>query len=150
MMPASDHSEVINALTELYNMLNTLAAVPPGAFWLPKSIQNAYESDTGHEEVFDTDAAKAAGFNAEGVRLLASIPYWDHPIYIEPSTRTKCHLGQSSNLVEERELFMVCDELLPPSAVRLTESSSIYGTDSIYDVETSEKAFGVISIYQVR
>jgi hypothetical protein len=28
-------------------MLTTLAAVPPGAFWLPKSIQNAYESIQG-------------------------------------------------------------------------------------------------------
>jgi hypothetical protein len=139
-MSPSDHSEVIDVLTELYTLLNTLAAVPPGAFWLPTIDPEAYESATGERTVFDSKAALAVGFSTKAVRLMAAIPYWDHPIYIQPSTRTKCHLGLNEiGLAEERELFMGCDELLPPSAVRLTESSSICGTDYIYDVEKSKK-----------
>jgi hypothetical protein len=139
-MSPSDHSEVIDVLTELYTLLNTLAAVPPGAFWLPRLDSQAYESDTGERAVFDTKAALAVGFSTKAIRLMAAIPYWDYPIYIQPSTRTKCHLDQNENsLAEERELFMGCDEPLPTSAVRLTESSSICGTDFIYDVEKGEK-----------
>jgi hypothetical protein len=138
-MSPSDHSEVIDVLTELYTLLTTLAAVPPGAFWLPRPDSEAYESDIGERAVFDIKAALAVGFSANAVRLMATLPYWDHPIYIQPSTRTTCHLGHSENgFAGERELFMGCDELLPPSAVRLTESSSIYGTDFIYDVEKSK------------
>jgi hypothetical protein len=141
-MPNSAHSEVISVLAELYTLLNALAAVPPGALWLPKpdTHSDAYESDAGEEASFDTKAARAVGFTANNVRLMAALPYWDHPIYIQPSTRTISQLGHNENgLAEERELFMGCDKLLPLSAVRLTESSSICGTDFIYDVEKSKK-----------
>jgi hypothetical protein len=48
------HSEVISVLTELYTLLTTLAAVPPGAFWLanPYPLSNSYTSDTGYEYHF--------------------------------------------------------------------------------------------------
>jgi hypothetical protein len=150
-MSFSVHSEVISVLTELYTTLHTLAAVPPGAFWVRTSDPDAYKSDTGEQQVFDTKAARAAGFSDEAVRLLASSPYWDHPIYIEPNTQTECHLGQNEyGFAEQRELFMGCDELLPPSAVRLTLSSSIYGTDFIYDVEKSNTTRVLTAPDQIR
>jgi hypothetical protein len=121
------HSEVISALTELYTLLTTLAAVPPGAFWLANlhPLSNSYTSDTGYESHFNTKAALLAGFSMEAVRVLVSIPCWDHPIHIQPETRTKNHLGQDrDDFSEERDLFYGCEEMLPPSIVRLTERSS--------------------------
>jgi hypothetical protein len=143
-MCLSDHSEVISVLTELYTLLDTLAALPSGSLWLPASdSQNtssyAYKSDTGEEQVFNAPAARAVGFSPLAVDFLTSIPYSEHLTCIQPSTRIKCYIGQGEiGLWPERELFMGVGELLPPEAVRLTESSSICGTEFIYDVLTSE------------
>lgn len=38
----SGHGEVIATLTELYTLLSTLVAVPPGAFWLPDPNSNLH------------------------------------------------------------------------------------------------------------
>lgn len=103
-MPSSDpepldHSELISVLTELYTLLDTLSAVPGTSICLPPS-------DTGvHPPCdFDAEAARAAGFSDEAVRVMSLIPYAAYVHELEPSTEPMHYLGQS-DFSEDRYLI---------------------------------------------
>lgn len=61
-MAASDHSELISVLTELYVILDTLAAAPDDSLRLPPS-------DTDIHTDFNADAAREGGFSDEAVEV---------------------------------------------------------------------------------
>ena len=61
-MTISEHSELISVLTELYTLLNTLAAAPSNALVLPTS-------GSGTHTEFNAGAAKEGGFSDEAVEV---------------------------------------------------------------------------------
>lgn len=141
------HGEITAVLAELYTLLDTLAAIEPGLVRLPPS-------DTGIHppSIFNADAAKAAGFNAEAVEVLSALPYLDigrHEIFLalEPSTYPLSYLGldlDEGYFSSNREMLdgveTDTDSLMPPSAIQLTWEEGGHGMVYIYDTETSKIA----------
>ncbi|KAI7548042.1 hypothetical protein KC331_g4652 [Hortaea werneckii] len=126
------HWEIVDVLTELYVLLDTLAAVPPNLLQLPPV------GGTHPVDVFNVEAANAAGFSSEAVKVLSALPYLDDIVLIAPSTTTMNYYGQGRDMSlfeDDREL--VYDErLAPPSVIQLTASEGGYGCIYIYDAET--------------
>lgn len=124
----SPHSEFITTLTELYTLLDTLAATPPDSVHLPPHAPGA----------FNSDVAIAAGYAPDTVDLLSALPYLDKKLEMEwellPSTFPVSYL-EEENFDFRRE--MLYDEMMPPTVLRPT-SSAIYGVVFIYDTRTSE------------
>jgi hypothetical protein len=94
-MPSSDsdpldHSELISVLTELYTLLDTLSATPPLSANLPPSDTGVWPSDD-----FDAEAARAAGFSEEAVRVLSMIPSSAYEQELEQRTTALSFLGET-------------------------------------------------------
>lgn len=144
-MQFSVHGEIIAVLTELYTLLDTLAAIEPGLVRLPPADTGIHPSS-----VFNADAAKAAGFNAEAVEVLSALPYLDigrHEMFLElePSTYPLSYLGLDLDggyfssyreILEDYETGT--ENLMPPSAIQLTWEEGGHGVIYIYDTKTSK------------
>lgn len=148
-----DHAELIDALTELYTLLDTLGALPPA------DADSDAESDPAslndHINVFlpphpagsiNVEAAAAAGFAPEVVSLMPALPFLadDHAYKhgsgceLMHSTYALSYLGKDldeGDFEWRREILN--DELIPPTALKLTKSD-VYGVEWIYDVGTGE------------
>jgi hypothetical protein len=96
-MHLSDHRELINVMTELRSLFDTIAIVEPGALRFPPP-------DTGIHptSVFQADAALAAGFDPEAVVVMSALPCLHHddwdPFELEGSTfpSLTLHLSETS------------------------------------------------------
>lgn len=144
-MAESQHVELINALTELYTLLDTLGALP---------ALNPDSNDVGvnvrlppHPAgSLSVQAAVAAGYSAEAVALMSALPFLaDEHAYkhgsgyqLMPSTYCVSYLGEDVDEGEfEWRREMLDDHLMPPTAVKLTQSD-VYGVEWVYDVGTRE------------
>lgn len=162
-MAISDHSELIAVLTELYTLLNTLAAAPANSLISP-------QSDTGKHTDFNSDAAREAGFSDEAVEVrararshfaatgihllmtlpsqaMSAIPYMESGIPIEPSTCLLSYTGRHmdcSAFQERREIRFDPDDLAPPSAIALTESRGA-GTGRVYLYDATKSMSDVVT-----
>ncbi|RMX98020.1 hypothetical protein D0868_10331 [Hortaea werneckii] len=138
------HWEIVDVLTELYVLLDTLAAVPPSLLRLPPA-----ETGTHPVDVFNAEAAKAAGFSSEAVKVLSALPYLDDIVLIAPSTTTMNYYGQGrdTSLFEEDRELVYDERLAPPSVIQLTASEGGYGCIYIYDAET-RKMFPWTPMYE--
>ena len=132
-MSPETHWEIIDVLTELYVLLDTLAAIPPNLLRLPPADTGTHPID-----VFNAEAAKAAGFSSEAVKVLSTLPYLDDIVVIAPSTTTMNYLGQDrdTSLFEEDREMMYDDNFAPPSVIQLTGSEGGYGCIYVYDTES--------------
>jgi hypothetical protein len=130
-MSCTAHHEVISVLTELYTLLDTLAAIPPNTLRLPPT-------DTGIHPTFSADAASEGGYSLEAVEALSALPYVYGGAIIGPSTSTHYFLRtkDSEDFEQDREM-MYDDNLAPPSAIQLTDSEGGYGCIYVYDAEKS-------------
>ena len=131
-MPTSPHAEIIETLREWYTLLETLAATKPGLARHPPHPS----------EVFNAEAARTAGYADEAVGLLQELPYLDvgdHEMFLEllPSTFPLSYLGHLDVGYFEACREMQHDEMMPPTAIKLTRSE-IYGHVFIYDTATSK------------
>jgi hypothetical protein len=140
-MQLTNHSEIIAVMTELWNLLDTLAIVKPGA-----SLQRP-PSDTGIHRAarFHANAALAAGFNPEAVKVMSALPYLhdSHPdmgqraVQICGSTFPLSYLDfDEEQFGDQREIYADPDNLMLPSAIRLTWQN-VNGWEYIYDTEKS-------------
>jgi hypothetical protein len=130
IMSHTAHHEVISVLTELYTLLDTLAAIPPDTLRLPPA-------DTGVHPTFNADAASEGGYSLEAVQALSALPYVYGGAIIGPSTSTNYFLrptNDGEDFEQDREM-MYDDNLAPPSAIQLTDSEGGYGCIYIYDAE---------------
>ncbi|KAI7228061.1 hypothetical protein KC330_g8085 [Hortaea werneckii] len=127
------HWEIVDVLIELYVLLDTLAAVPPSLLRLPPA-----ETGTHPVDVFNAEAAKAAGFSSEAVKVLSALQYLDDIVLTAPSTTTMNYYGQGrdTSLFEEDRELVYDERLAPPSVIQLTASEGGYGCIYIYDAET--------------
>lgn len=143
------HAELIDTLTELYTLLDTLGALPPAD---ADSDPNAASPTVN---VFlpphpagsiSAEAAAAAGFAPEAVSLMSALPFLarDHAYKhgsgceLLPSTYALSYLGgdlDEGDFEWRRELLS--DGLMPPTALKLTQSD-VYGVEWIYDVGTGK------------
>lgn len=93
-MQLAHHSEIIAVLTELYTLLDTLAAIPPDLSpRFPPSDSGVHPT-----RIFNAHAAKAAGFNDEAVLVLSALPclpVGQHEMLtaLQPSTYPLSYLG---------------------------------------------------------
>ena len=126
-------------ITELWELLEMLAVLKPVA-----SLRRP-PSDTGVHtaESFNADAALAAGFASEAVKVMSALPYLhdSHPdmsqraIEICGSTFPLSYLDlDEEQFGDQREIFADPDNLLSPSAFRLTWQN-VEGLEYIYDTE---------------
>lgn len=134
-MSSSDHSELYSTLSELWTLLETLAVLPPNMVVLPPA-------DTGIHppSEFNADSARAGGFTDEAITVLASLPYLQYPLEIQPSTNPRCFLGaelDGRDFEETRETIE--DGPIAGSAIVLTESSAGIGCYYVYDTEKSRR-----------
>ena len=133
-MSSSDNSELYDTLTELWTLLDTLAA-------LPQNMVVLSPTDTGTHPPsnFNADSAQAGGFTEEAITVLASLPYLRYPLEIQPSTSPKCYLGadlDGRDLEETR--VMVDGDSIAGSMIVLTDSSAGIGCYYVYDTEKSK------------
>ena len=68
-MTLPNHSEIIGVLTELYSLLDTLAAISPDLTPRFPPPNTGVHPPT----VFNADAARAAGFDAEAITVLSAL-----------------------------------------------------------------------------
>lgn len=138
VMSPQTHWEIIDVLTELYVLLDTLAAIPPNRLRLPPADTGTYPPD-----VFNAEAARAAGFSPEAVKALSALPYLVGSFQIAPSTATMDYCDQDADVgvFEVSREMMYGGNLAPPSAIQLTASEGGYGCIYTYDTEngTSSK-----------
>ena len=135
-MSSSDHSELYSTLSELWTLLDTLAAVPPNIVTLPPA-----DTGTHPPTEFNADSARAGGFTEEAIAVLASLPYLQYPLEIQPSTSPRCFLGadlDGRDFEETRE--MIEDDPIAGSAIVLTESSAGIGCYHVYDTEKGRRS----------
>lgn len=145
------HAELIDALTELYTLLDTLGALSP----LDSDPGPDYDSDTATPTAnvllppnpassINAIAATAAGFAPETVSVMSKLPFltsdytYSHGDGYElmPSTYPLSYLGEDldeGGFESRRELLS--DQVMPPTALKLTQSD-VYGVEWIYDVAT--------------
>lgn len=139
------HAELVDALTELYTLLDTLGALP------------AVNPDSNDDDVnvclpphpagsLNVAAAAAAGYSAGAVALMSALPFLaDEHAYkhgsgyqLMPSTYCVSYLGEDVDEGEfEWRREMLDDHLMPPTALKLTQSD-VYGVEWVYDVGTRE------------
>ncbi|KAI7336593.1 hypothetical protein KC315_g2678 [Hortaea werneckii] len=131
-MSLQTHWEIIDVLTELYVLLDTLAAVPPNLLRLPPA-----DTGTHPPDVFNAEVASAAGFSSEAVKVLSALPYLVGSFQIAPSTATMDYCDQDADegVFEVSREMMYDGNLAPPSAIQLTASEGGYGCIYIYDTE---------------
>ncbi|GAB7349046.1 hypothetical protein MBLNU459_g8012t1 [Dothideomycetes sp. NU459] len=130
-MVESAHREVIQSVTELCTLLDTLSVFPAGVI---------YPQNPKHK--INEDAARAAGYADEAINVMCALPYFDikwterdTDWQILPSTYPITYLGENEDQGSfEQRREMIDDELMPASALRLT-SSALYGVEFIYDTE---------------
>lgn len=140
-MQLFNHSELIAAMTELWELLDTLAIVKPGtSLRRPPSDTRIHRVDN-----FNTDAAVAAGFASEAVSVMSALPYLhdSHPdmgqraVEICGSTFPLSYLDfDKEQFGDQREIFADPENLISPSAFRLTWQD-VNGWEYIYDTEKS-------------
>lgn len=134
-MKPEAHGELIEVLAELFTLLDALVAIEPGLVSLPLP-------DTGCHApgAINTTAAIAAGYSAEAVKLMYSLPYlWDWEVEIGHDTHMIGYDGMNEDgFREERIMLYDDDNLMSPSAVQITRGQSLYGVYHIYDTEKSE------------
>jgi len=138
-MPLPDHSEIIDVLTELYSLLDTLAAIEPDL-----TPRFPHPSTGVHPATaFNADAARVAGFDAEAISVLSALPYLnvgDHEMHtaLQPSTYPVSYLGDlnEGDFLSRREMLEE-DDLMPSSAIQLTWEEGGNGFVYIYDTQTS-------------
>lgn len=133
-MSSSNHSELYSTLSELYKLLDTLAALPPNMVALPLTDTSSHPPSE-----FNADSARAGGFTEDAITVLASLPYLQYPLDIQPSTSPKCYLGvdlDGRDFEETRE--MIDDAPIAGSAIVLTDSSAGVGCYYVYDTEKSK------------
>lgn len=137
----SNHSELISVMAELWELLEMLAVLKPGT-----SLRRP-PSDTGVHlaDSFNADAALAVGFTPEAVTVMSALPYLHdgHPdmgqraVEICGSTFPLSHLDfDEEQFADQREIFADPDNLILPSAFRLTWQN-VEGWEYIYDTESS-------------
>lgn len=140
-MQLAKHNELIAVMTELWELLDLLATVKPGA-----SLQRS-SSDTGvhHADRFNVDAALAAGFTHEAAKVMSALPYLhdsqpdmgQRAVEICGSTFPLSYLDfDEEQFADQREIFADPDNLILPSAFRLTWQD-VNGWEYIYDAEKS-------------
>lgn len=138
MADNTHHGELIDVLRELYTLLSRLGAIPFEMIQLPDPTTGVHP-----EGSINTEAADAAGYAPETIRLMTMLPYLAvdhrHEMFFEllPSTFPITYIGadlDEGHFRDRRELLN--DAEMPPSAMRLTRSE-IYGTEFIYDTATS-------------
>jgi hypothetical protein len=148
-MHLSNHAELIAVLTELWTLLDMLAIVKPGALQLPPF-------DTGLHPLrsFHAEAALAAGFDPEAVAVMSALPYLhvesdmgQRAIEIAGSTFPLSYLHfDKDDFADNRELFFDDENLIPPSAFRLTWQD-VNGWEYIYDSKQSLlSSFDVLAV----
>jgi hypothetical protein len=138
-MQLSNHNEIITVLTELYTLLDTLAAISPNLVRLPPTSTGVHPP-----HIFNATAARAAGFSPEAVTVLSALPYLDigrHEIMLglQPSTYPLSYLGADLDegyFSTWREM-LESEEPIPSSAIQLTWEEGGHGLVYIYDTETS-------------
>ncbi|KAI1166037.1 hypothetical protein F5B18DRAFT_608333, partial [Nemania serpens] len=137
MADNTHHGELIDVLRELYTLLSRLGAIPFEMIQLPDPTTGVHP-----EGSINTEAADAAGYAPETIRLMTMLPYLAvdhrHEMFFEllPSTFPITYIGadlDEGHFRDRRELLN--DAEMPPSAMRLTRSE-IYGTEFIYDTAT--------------
>jgi hypothetical protein len=135
MADSSDHRELFSVLEELYTLLDQLAVVPPFIAVLPSSETGIHAPGD-----FDAEAAEAAGFSDEALKVLSSMPYLDYPLELQLGAKAVTYRGMNQSDFEDvRELIAGLDgELSPPSIIKLTDSSASMGVQYMYDAETSK------------
>lgn len=124
------HHEAISVLTELYTLLDTLAAIPPNALRLPPT-------DTGIHPTFNKGAAIEGGYSIEAAEALSALPYVYEGAVIGLSTSTRNYLRPTKDgedFEEDREM-LYDGNLAPPPAIQLTGSEGGYGCIYVYDAE---------------
>lgn len=94
-MPLSDHNELISTLTEFKTLLDTLAAVDPDTLCLPSAERGVHPPD-----VFNADAAKAAGFTAEAVLVMSALPYFNYNARFEHRETERSFIRLSSDKMD--------------------------------------------------
>jgi hypothetical protein len=139
-MQLSNHTEIITVLTELYTLLDTLAAISANLVRLPPTSTGAHPPS-----IFNASGARAAGFSSEAVTVLFALPCLDvgrHEIMLglQPSTYPLSYLGADLDEVYFSTWREMLDneEPMPPSAIQLTWEEGGHGMVYIYDTETSQ------------
>ncbi|KAI7212141.1 hypothetical protein KC333_g7276 [Hortaea werneckii] len=142
-MSLQTHWEIIDVLTELYALLDTLAAVPPNLLRLPPADTGTHPAD-----VFNAETASAAGFSSEAVKVLSALPYLKESVVIAPSTVTLnyCAPYMDVSIFENSREMMYDGNFAPPSVIQLTGSEGGYGCIYVYDTE-SQKVFPWTPMY---
>jgi hypothetical protein len=139
-----DHSELVEALTELLDLLDDLVAIEPESLLYP-------EPDTGVHAlgIINATAARMAGYSAQATTLISSLPYLQHSDFqVGPSTHMVAYANQDEGGFDGERIMYVesGEEYMSPSAVQLTSGESIYGLWRIYDTDRSK----IISHYRNR
>lgn len=141
-MALSDHSELIATVTELKVLLDTLAGIDPDTLCLPPRDTGVHPSD-----IFNADAATAAGFTSEAVLVLSAIPYFTCGARFGHSVTEKIYIGSGcdqNSFKGCREVFGR-DVMMPPEVVPLTDSDGGYGIIYIYDTKKSKMMVFVVA-----
>jgi hypothetical protein len=131
-----DHSELVEVLTELLGLLDLLAAIEPKSLLYP-------QPDTGKHApgTINATAASVAGYSAQAVTLLSSLPYLqNYEFQIGHSTHMVDYAYSTEDGFMEQRIVYGEDgeEFMHPSAVQVTSGESIYGLRRIYDVDQSK------------
>jgi hypothetical protein len=140
-MQLSNHSELIAVMTDLWELLDALAIVKPGA------AMRRPPSDTGihRANCFNANAALEAGFSPEAVTVMSALPYLhdsqpdmgQRAVEICGSTFPLSYLDfDEEQFGDQREIFADSENLILPSAFRLTWQD-VNGWEYIYDTEKS-------------
>lgn len=151
------HAELVDALTELYTLLDILGALPAAHSHSDSASLNANVHNVclpPHPAgSINAEAAAAAGFAAEAISLMSALPFLaDEHAYkhgsgcqLMPSTYAVSYLGEDLDEGEfEARREMQDDHLMPSTALKLTHSD-VYGVEWAYDVGTGE--FGLSSLF---
>lgn len=131
-----DHSELVEVLTELLDLLDALVAIESESLLYP-------ESDTGVHApgTINATAARTAGYSTQAITLMSSLPYLQHRDFqVGPSTHMVSYAQQDEGGFEAERIMYVesGEEYMAPSAVQLTSGESIYGLWRIYDTNKSK------------
>lgn len=133
-MSPSDHTELYSTLTELWTLLDTLAAGPPNMIALPPT-----DTGTHPPSDFNADSARAGGFTEKAITVLTSLPYLQYSLEIQPSTCPRSFLGadlDGRDFEEKREVIE--GGPIAGSAIVLTDSSAGIGCYYVYDTEKTK------------
>ncbi|KAI0174363.1 hypothetical protein BJ166DRAFT_146092 [Pestalotiopsis sp. NC0098] len=137
--PQSQHSEIIEALKELYILLATLGAFPE----LDGQEEDTVLIPPHAPGSINAAAASEAGFAPEAVEFMSMLPYLAvarescGSFEILPSTKPLTFHGEDLDAGHFEDLrdLDYNGGVMPATALRLTRIN-IYGAEWIYDVET--------------